>query len=119
MKTIAVDFTDAQTIYPKIKSELENLEIGMLVNNVGMVFGEGKCFHDTKDDTVWRDLVNCNCISMVRMCHLILPQMVSRSRGVIVNVGSVSATFGTPYLTVYGASKVHRTKNDNIFNSSP
>lgn len=78
----------------------------MLVNNVGMVYGEGQPITDIADDIVWRNMINCNCVSMVRMCHLILPQMVERRRGVIVNVGSVSGTFGTPYLTVYGATKV-------------
>ena len=103
---MAVDFTDAESIYPKLRAELEQLEIGMLVNNVGMVFGEGQPIIDIADDTVWRNLVNCNCLSMVRMCHMVLPQMVERRRGVIVNVGSVSGTFGTPFLTVYGATKV-------------
>lgn len=107
MKTIAVDFIESKSIYAKLKAELDNLEIGLLVNNVGMLCGEGQLFVEITEDNAWSDVITCNCNSMVRMCQLILPRMIDKRRGVIVNIGSVSGTFGTPRLAVYGATKVN------------
>ena len=106
LKTVAVDFTDGQTIYSKLKSELGELEIGILVNNVGMAVGFAQRFGDIDDDRCLHDIVNCNIMSMARMTHMVLPQMLQRQRGIIVNIGSISGAFSTPLATIYGATKV-------------
>lgn len=105
VKTIAVDFTKGKSIYPKIKTELDQLEIGILINNVGMTIGLDP-FHKTQDALKLNEIINCNCLSMVRMCHLLLPQMVERRKGVVVNIGSIGSV--VPFLndSIYGASKV-------------
>lgn len=105
IKTIAVDFTDGNSIYSKIETELSQLEIGMLINNVGMAVGFAERFTDIADEKSLNDIVNCNILSMVRMSRLILPQMIERKRGVIVNIGSISGAFSTPLATIYGATK--------------
>jgi len=87
---------------------LKNLEIGMLVNNVGMITTNFPgSFVDMKEEKEIHDLINCNIMSMARMCRMILPQMVQRRKGVIINVGSVAALIPTPLETLYGASKVY------------
>lgn len=106
MKTIAVDFTEGQKIYAILKEELSKLQIGVLVNNVGMLFGFGRRFGNIEDDKSIHDIINCNILSMARMCHIILPQMIKRKNGVIINIGSLSSAMPTPYLTIYGATKV-------------
>ena len=87
---------------------MENLEIGMLVNNVGMITTEfpGR-FADMTDKKEIHDLINCNIMSMARMCYMVLPQMIQRKKGVIINVGSIAALIPTPMETLYGASKVY------------
>lgn len=106
VKTIAVDFTEGQKIYAILKEELSKLQIGILVNNVGMLFGFGRRFGNIEDDKSIHDIINCNILSMARMCHIILPQMIKRKNGVIINIGSLSSAMPTPYLTIYGATKV-------------
>ena len=69
IKTIAVDFTDGNSIYSKIETELSQLEIGMLINNVGMAVGFAERFTDIADEKSLNDIVNCNILSMV--CFLI------------------------------------------------
>ena len=64
IKTIAVDFTEGQSIYPKLKAELNQLEIGILVNNVGMLIGFDP-YGDLEDDRELHNIVNCNILSMV------------------------------------------------------
>lgn len=106
VKTIAVDFTESHNIYETLKSELSQLQVGILINNVGMLIGFGQCFGNVEDDKGIHDIINCNIMSMARMCHMILPQMIERKKGVIVNVGSLSSAMPTPYLSIYGATKV-------------
>ncbi|XP_057374668.1 very-long-chain 3-oxoacyl-CoA reductase-like [Daphnia carinata] len=105
VKTIAVDFTESQKIYNTLRDELNKLQIGILVNNVGMLIGFGQRFGNIEDDKGIHDIINCNVLSMARMCHIVLPQMTQRKKGVIVNVGSLTSTIPTPYLTIYGATK--------------
>ena len=64
MKTLAVDFTDGQSIYPKLKQELDQLEIGILVNNVGMSAGFAEPFADMKTNQDVGDILNWLHISI-------------------------------------------------------
>jgi 17beta-estradiol 17-dehydrogenase / very-long-chain 3-oxoacyl-CoA reductase len=110
VKTIAADFTESQSIYPKLKAELDQLEIGILVNNVGMLFGF-RPFAEFEDDKAIHDMIICNTMSVSRMTHIVLPQMMRRRRGVILNLSSLSSAIPTPFLTVYGATKVESIQN--------
>lgn len=47
--TIAVDFTGGLEIYSKIESELERLDVGLLVNNVGMSYEFPEFLHQVND----------------------------------------------------------------------
>ena len=71
-----------------------------------MLIGFGQKFGNIEDDKGVHDIINCNVMSMARMCHIILPQMMKRRNGVIVNVGSISSAMPTPLLSIYGATKV-------------
>ena len=107
VKNIAVDFTDGDSIYSHLREELQQLEIGILVNNVGMTnAGVGKVFSTMEEEESLRQIINCNVMSMVRVTYIVVPQMIERKQGVIINVGSLSSAIPTPFLTVYGATKV-------------
>ena len=106
MKTIAVDFTNADdTVYNTIRAGLAGLEIGLLVNNVGMA-PEPEPFGMVQDEKFLTDLINCNITSMCRMCHIVVPQMAKRRNGVIINIGSITSSGPGPFLTTYASSKV-------------
>jgi len=64
IKTIAVDFTEGQSIYPKLRTELNQIKIGILVNNVGMLIGFDQ-FGNLEDDRELHNIINCNILSMV------------------------------------------------------
>ena len=106
IKTIAVDFTNGNEIYKSLKEELNKIEVGILINNVGMVVGFGQNFGEIENDKDVHDIINCNVMSMARMCHIILPQMMKRKNGVIMNIGSLTSTIPTPLHSIYGATKV-------------
>lgn len=110
-KVIAVNFTRGPEIYDQIKQQIAGIEIGILINNVGMFYPAPDRFLDIPDRSkVVQDIISCNITSVPMMCSLILPQMVERKYGLILNVSSISSGIPCPNLTVYSASKAFIAK---------
>lgn len=113
-QVIAVNFTSGPEIYDQIKEQIVGKEIGMLVNNVGMFYPAPEPFLNIPDrDKTIHDIINCNITSVPMMCSLILPQMVQRKRGLIINISSTASVFPCPNMTMYSASKAFVTKFSN------
>ncbi|XP_053416635.1 17-beta-hydroxysteroid dehydrogenase type 3 [Nycticebus coucang] len=103
VKIIQVDFTK-DDIYEYIKEKLKGLEIGILVNNVGMLPDLfPRYFLNTPDEI--ESLIHCNITSVVKMTQLVLTHMESRRRGLVLNISSGVALFPWPLYTLYSASK--------------
>lgn len=77
-----------------------------------MLVGFGEHFGNIEDDKAVHDIINCNIMSMARMCHMVLPQMMKRRNGVIVNIGSLSSAMPTPFFSIYGATKVSELQDE-------
>ncbi|KAK7098894.1 inactive hydroxysteroid dehydrogenase-like protein 1 [Littorina saxatilis] len=103
---ICVDFAaDAQDeLYNTIWTALAGKEIGVLVNNVGVMYDFPQYFLDVSEKKLWQ-LIFINVATATIMTHMVLPQMVKRKRGAIVNVSSGSCSQITPQMTVYAATK--------------
>lgn len=107
VKVIAADLID-ESVFSEIEDQLKDLDIGVLVNNVGMLPSVIPCkFLETKelDKTITR-VINCNVKTMAKMCKMVLPGMENRRKGVIVNISSGIACVPFPLYTLYAASKV-------------
>ncbi|XP_025909107.1 testosterone 17-beta-dehydrogenase 3 isoform X2 [Nothoprocta perdicaria] len=104
VKIIQADFTK-DSVYENIEESLEGLEIGVLVNNVGMLHNPLPCRFLNGPD-VDESLINCNIISVTKMTQIVLKQMELRQKGLILNLSSGLGTFPCPLYTMYSASKV-------------
>uniref|UniRef100_A0A8C0F4P9 Hydroxysteroid 17-beta dehydrogenase 3 n=1 Tax=Bubo bubo TaxID=30461 RepID=A0A8C0F4P9_BUBBB len=97
VKVIQADFTK-NTVYENIEKSLQGLDIGVLVNNVGMLHNPLPCRFLNGPD-VDENLVNCNIISVTKVCDTLA------SKGLILNLSSGLGTFPCPLYTMYSASK--------------
>ncbi|KAM6926181.1 very-long-chain 3-oxoacyl-CoA reductase-A [Lycodopsis pacificus] len=104
-RTIAVDFGKAD-IYDKIEEGLTGLEVGVLVNNVGVSYHYPEYYLQIPDlDNFITNMINVNVTSVCQMTRLVLPGMNERSKGVVLNISSASGMYPLPLLTVYSSTK--------------
>lgn len=78
-------------------------EIDVLVNNAGLALGLEMAHEASLED--WETMVDTNIKGLLYMTRKVLPGMVERRRGHIVNVGSVAGDYAYPGGNTYGASK--------------
>jgi len=105
-KIVDIDFTGDEDVFERMKKETSGLDVGVLVNNVGMSYDHPEYFLDIQDGgNKCKALIDCNIRSMIEMTRAILPGMVTRGRGAVINLSSLSATAPCPLLAVYAASK--------------
>ncbi|XP_055327234.1 very-long-chain 3-oxoacyl-CoA reductase-like [Paramacrobiotus metropolitanus] len=105
-RIVVADFSSDETIYDKIKSDLEGLEIGTLINNVGVGAPYPEYFHRmVGGDQTALNMIRVNCVAQTLMTRIILPQMVARKKGVIVHLSSGAGSAPVPMLAEYSATK--------------
>ena len=81
----------------------EFAEIDVLVNNAGLAKGLQPAQEADLDD--WDEMIDTNCKGLVYCTRAILPGMVQRGRGHVVNLGSVAGTYPYPGGNVYAGTK--------------
>lgn len=77
--------------------------IDLLVNNAGLALGLEPAASASLDD--WEAMVDTNIKGLLYVTRLILPGMLERQRGHVVNLGSVAGEWPYPGGNVYGATK--------------
>jgi len=87
-----------------VKKSMENLDIGILINNVGVSYRYPRFFHEITDDEV-NALIEMNVNSTIWMTRYVIDGMIERKRGAIVNISSGSAMYTMPLLAEYSAAK--------------
>ncbi|MFU2058046.1 SDR family oxidoreductase [Avibacterium volantium] len=78
-------------------------QIDLLINNAGLALGLEPAHQANFDD--WLTMINTNIVGLTYLTRKVLPQMVERQQGHIINLGSIAGTYPYPGGNVYGATK--------------
>ena len=81
----------------------EFAEVDVLVNNAGLALGQHSAQEADLDD--WDQMIDTNCKGLAYCTRAILPGMVARRRGHVINLGSVAGTYPYPGGNAYGGTK--------------
>ena len=92
----------------QVKAALENLPadwktIDLLINNAGLVIGVDKEFEGSLDE--WDIMIDTNIKGLLTMTRLVVPGMIERGRGHVINIGSIAGDAAYPGGSVYCATK--------------
>ena len=93
--------TQVENAIRQLPAEFSKVDV--LVNNAGGALGLDPAQSANLDD--WDAMIDSNVKGLVYCTRLLLPGMVERNRGTIVNLGSVAAEWPYPGGNVYGAAK--------------
>ena len=101
---LAFDITDEKATLQAIAELPEAWKaIDILVNNAGLALGISAAQDSSLED--WKQMIATNITGLVTVTHAVLPGMVERNRGLIVNLGSIAGTYPYPGGNVYGGTK--------------
>lgn len=102
--TVSLDVRDRQVVDHAIGDLPKDFaDIDLLVNNAGLALGLSGAQEADLDD--WDQMIDTNVKGLVYVARAVLPGMVARDRGHIVNIGSVAGSYPYPGGNVYGGTK--------------
>ena len=99
-----LDVTDRKAIaefLPSLPADWRRIDV--LVNNAGLALGLGPAWESSLED--WDRMIATNVTGLVHLTRAVLPQMVERNDGLILNLGSVAGDYAYPGGHVYGGTK--------------
>ncbi|XP_020158643.1 very-long-chain 3-oxoacyl-CoA reductase 1-like [Aegilops tauschii subsp. strangulata] len=110
-KTVQFDFSLVSTpqgeeAMGRLRQAVERLEVGVLVNNAGVATPHATYLHEA-DAEAWVRMIRVNLWAVTEVTAAVLPGMVERGRGAVVNIGSGAAEAlpSYPLYSVYAATK--------------
>jgi 3-hydroxy acid dehydrogenase/malonic semialdehyde reductase len=99
-----LDMTDVGAIAGFVAALPEEWrQIDVLVNNAGLALGLGPAWEASLED--WDRMIATDITGLVHLTRAVLPQMVARDDGLIINLGSVAGDYAYPGGHVYGGAK--------------
>ncbi|WP_118788362.1 SDR family oxidoreductase [Haemophilus haemolyticus] len=106
---LAFDISDRLATQEAIKSlPTQWKNIDLLVNNAGLALGLESADKANLDD--WEQMIDTNIKGLVNITRFVLPQMVERNTGHIINLSSIAGTYPYPGGNVYGGTKAFVTQ---------
>jgi NADP-dependent 3-hydroxy acid dehydrogenase YdfG len=93
--------TDVQAVFASLPDRWKQIDI--LVNNAGLARGLAKLHEGRTED--WDEMIDTNVKGLLYATRAVLPAMVGRNSGHIINIGSIAGQQTYPMGNVYAASK--------------
>lgn len=105
VQLLVIDYSNFDDKAKKqVKDLIQSLDVGVLINNVGVSYRYPMYFHELSDKEVL-DLIEMNINSTTWMTRFVMDQMIANKRGAVVNISSGSAMYTLPLLAQYSAAK--------------
>lgn len=102
--TVSLDVCDraaVEALLPELPAAFSGVDV--LVNNAGLALGLEPAQAAAWED--WEIMIDTNIKGLVALTRVVLPGMIERGRGHVVNLGSVAGSYPYPGGNVYGATK--------------
>jgi 17beta-estradiol 17-dehydrogenase / very-long-chain 3-oxoacyl-CoA reductase len=107
VETVKIDLSDSSLEnFNRIRTQIDpdNRDIGVLINNAGF-FPEVFQRYNRFDMQFTKMMVDLNVLGVCHLTRMIMPGMVQRGKGLVMNVSSGLGLIPAPYLDVYGPTK--------------
>lgn len=109
LHTLVLDVRDRPAVVTAISGLPEAFsQVDILVNNAGLALGLSSLDQQAADDL--EQMIDTNIKGVVHCTHALLPAMIARKSGHIVNLSSIAGTYPYPGGNVYGATKAFVTQ---------
>lgn len=105
VEVLAADLTKPAALR-RVEQHAAKAGLELLINDAG--FGHFGPFSDLDIDSEEEE-IRLNVVALVRLTHAVLPGMIKRKRGAIINVSSMAGFQAGPYMATYGATKAYVT----------
>eukprot|EP00494_Astrolonche_serrata_P023875 UN24133 len=107
VKTLAIDCANFNTeAQAKVTDVCKDIDVGILINNVGLSYEYPEFFQNV-DIARFEKIMSVNNHALTVMTRLLVPQMLKKKKGAIVNVSSAAAVIPHQLMIVYGSSKAY------------
>jgi NADP-dependent 3-hydroxy acid dehydrogenase YdfG len=93
--------TDIDRALTALPPDWQDIEV--LINNAGLALGLEPAHEAHLSD--WETMIATNCTGLVTLTRALLPRMVAKGSGLVINLGSVAGAYPYPGGNVYGATK--------------
>ncbi|VUD53353.1 NADP-dependent 3-hydroxy acid dehydrogenase YdfG [Thalassocella blandensis] len=104
VQTFSFDVRNAEAIDQFARTLTDsNTQVDVLINNAGLALGTEPADQASLED--WNTMVDTNIKGLMHMTHALLPQMVDRNKGHIINLGSIAGSWPYPGGNAYCATK--------------
>lgn len=104
IETTAVDITNPEAVRSALEICIQRFgSADILVNNAGIAGVSKKLWECSVEE--WAAVINLNIMGVFHCCHAVVPEMLKRGKGRIVNIASIAGKEGNPNASHYSASK--------------
>jgi 2-dehydro-3-deoxy-L-rhamnonate dehydrogenase (NAD+) len=102
--SVQVDVGERRSVEAMIQTVIERHgQIDVLINNAGIAGNAAPIAEVTDDD--WEAMLRIDLTSVFLCCRAVIPHMLSRQKGAIVNVASIAGKEGNPRMVPYSSAK--------------
>lgn len=103
VKKVVLDVSDENLVRKAMSESIEEFgQIHILINNAGIYLGNN--FIEATSE-VWKRCIDINILGTMYPTHAVLPHMIEKGYGRIVNIGSVAGEYGISYFVDYSMTK--------------